>query len=69
MRFTGDDLALLMSIREGKLPFDEIMSIAQEILSECEQLKTTTGLPDVCDATQANALLHTITDDWENRVS
>jgi len=69
VRFTGDDLALLMSIREGKLPFDEIMSIAQEILSECEQLKTTTGLPDVCDATQANALLHTITDDWENRVS
>lgn len=69
IRFSGDDLALLMSIREGKLSFEEIMSIAREILADCERLKATTDLPNVCDAAQANALLRTITEHWEKRIS
>jgi hypothetical protein len=51
VRFTGDDLALLMSIREGKLSFDEIMAIARGILDDCERLKAAADLPDVCDST------------------
>ena len=68
VRFTGDDLTLLMSIREGRLSFDEIMSIAQDILADCERLKATAGLPDVCDAARANALLREVTEHWENRM-
>ena len=38
VRFAGEQLGLLMSIREGKLSFDQIMSIAQDILADCERL-------------------------------
>ncbi|HYR83545.1 MAG TPA: nucleotidyltransferase domain-containing protein [Terriglobia bacterium] len=69
VRFSGEDLALLMSIREGRLSFDEIMSIAKDILADCERLKATAGLPDVCDAGRANALLREVTEHWENRMS
>jgi hypothetical protein len=69
VRFSGNDLALLMSIREGKLAFDEIMTIAQEILEECERLKATAELPTLCDAAKANVLLRTITEDWEKSIS
>jgi predicted nucleotidyltransferase len=69
VRFSGDQLALLMSIREGKLSFDEIMALTQEILSDCERLKTKAGLPDACDLAQAGKLLKAITAHWENRMS
>ena len=69
VRFTGDDLALLMSIREGRLSFDKIMSIAQDILTDCERLKATASLPDVGDAERANALLREVTEHWEKRTS
>jgi predicted nucleotidyltransferase len=67
IRFEGDQLALLMSIREGKLSFDEIMSIAQDILADCERLKTAADLPESCDVGQATTLLREITEHWENR--
>jgi hypothetical protein len=69
VRFSGEQLDLLMSIRSGKRPFDEIMAIAQTTLDECEQLKKTANLPDVCDPAGANDLLHTITTHWEKRQS
>jgi hypothetical protein len=69
VRFTGDDLTLLMSIREGRLSFDEIMSIAQDILTDCERVKATADLPDVCNIAQANALLKEVTEHWEHRLS
>jgi len=68
VRFTGEDLALLMSIREGKLSFDEIVSIARRILDDCERLKPSADLPDVCDAVQADALLRELTLQWEQRL-
>lgn len=67
VRFHGDQLALLISIRDGKLSFDEIMSIAQDILADCERLKATADLPDTCDVSQATMLLKEITDHWEKR--
>jgi hypothetical protein len=69
VRFSGEQLALLMSIRNGKLSFDEIMAIAQATIDECEQLKKTANLPDVCDADSASDLLHTITTHWEKQQS
>jgi predicted nucleotidyltransferase len=68
VRFTGEQLAMLMSIREGKRSFDEILSIAQGILAECESLKATSTLPEMCDTAQATALLKTITEQWEKRI-
>lgn len=69
VRYTGDDLALLMSIREGRLSFDEFLSIAQDILADCEQLKATADLPDLCNVDQAIALLMEVTEHSERRVS
>jgi hypothetical protein len=67
VRFHGDQLALLISILKGNLSFDEIMSIAQDILADCERLKATAGLPDTCDVKQATTLLTEITEHWEKR--
>ena len=67
VRFQDEQLALLMSIRTGKLTFDEIMSIAEAILADCERLKATADLPEVCDVAQASALLQSITGRWEDR--
>lgn len=65
VRFGGADLSLLMSIREGKLSFDQIMSEAERILADCERLKHTANLPDICDGDQASDLLAKVTDAWE----
>jgi predicted nucleotidyltransferase len=65
VRFEGEQLALLMSIREGKLSFEEIMSIAQEILADCERFKATADLPETCDLRLATELLQAVTHHWE----
>jgi len=67
VRFEGEQLALLMSIREGKRSFDEVMSIAQDILADCEKLKASSDLPETCNTAQASALLQAITRTWETR--
>jgi predicted nucleotidyltransferase len=67
VRFTGEPLALLMAIREAKLTFNEILELSQDILDECQRLKATADLPDVCELTQASALLAEITHQWEER--
>jgi uncharacterized protein len=67
VRFSGNQLALLMSIRAGRLSFDEIMSIAEGLLADCERLKAASDLPEECDTAQAGALLRAITSEWEGR--
>jgi hypothetical protein len=65
VRFEGEQLELLLSIRAGRVPFDEILSIAQGLQAECEQLKADSDLPELCDATDANRLLQSLTAVWE----
>jgi predicted nucleotidyltransferase len=67
VRFSGHQLSLLMDIRSGKFSFDEILSVAEDILEDCERLKTSADLPDVCDAEKAGSLLREITQHWEDR--
>jgi predicted nucleotidyltransferase len=67
VRFAGDQLTLLMSIREGCLSFDEIMGVAEGLLADCERLKAESDLPEVCDTAQANALLREVTNEWDGR--
>lgn len=69
VRFAGDQLALLISIREGHRSFEEIMGIAEGLLADCERLESESNLPDVCDPTRATALLRELTTDWERRGS
>lgn len=67
VRFSGEQLALLMSIRGGQHTFDQIMAIAEGLLADCERLKAEAALPDVCDLEQATELLRDLTSQWERR--
>jgi uncharacterized protein len=68
VRFAGRDLDTLMSIRAGHQSFEQIMSLAENLMSECEVAKESCALPDACDVSQASALLGRITAAWEQRV-
>lgn len=45
VRFAGKDNELLLSIRQGKLGYDEILALAESIISHCHQLKIGSNLP------------------------
>jgi uncharacterized protein len=68
VRFQGEELALLLSIRAGARSFAEIMSLARELLADCERLAAAADLPDSCDLAHASALLQTLTTQWQDRV-
>lgn len=65
VRFTGEPLELLLSIRAGRLSFDEITAIAADLHADCERLKARSDLPELCDPTAANHLLRSVTSEWE----
>ena len=65
VRFTGESLELLLSIRAGRVPFDDILSIAEGLQADCERLKAQSGLPDVCNPIEAGRLLRSLTSAWE----
>lgn len=67
VRFEGEGLELLMSIRGGRRSFDEIMEIASGLLADCERFKKQSDLPDVCNSSRASDLVHTLTSSWETR--
>jgi uncharacterized protein len=67
VRFSGEELALLMSIRGGRRTFDEIMAIAEGLLADCERLKDASDLPNACDPERATELLRELTSQWERR--
>jgi predicted nucleotidyltransferase len=69
VRFSGNDLQLLLDIRGGKLSFDQIMAIANDVMADCERLKSTNELPDTCDRSAATRLLKDVTQQWESRTS
>ena len=65
VRFEGESLELLLSIRAGRVPFDQILSIAEGLQADCERLKTQANLPDQCDPAAVRRLLQSLTADWE----
>lgn len=69
VRVSGADLALLMSIRAGDRSFDEVMSIADSLMADCERLKAQSDLPELCDKAAADALLRRVTRAWERRTA
>jgi predicted nucleotidyltransferase len=68
VRFSGNDLQLLMDIRAGKLNFDQIMEIANGVMADCERLKSNTNLPDTCDKQAATCLVRDVTRQWKSRI-
>ena len=69
VRFTGESLRLLMSIRAGEMSFDQILSLAEGLVADCERLKAASPLPEACDPARASRLLREITQDWEARIA
>jgi hypothetical protein len=69
VRFEGQSLNLLMDIRAGKMNFDQIMDVANGLMSDCDRLKLSANLPRKCDTASADALLLELTEEWERRVS
>lgn len=67
VRFTGAELELLLTIRAGRRSFEEIMTIAEAILDECERLKQSAPLPERCDPAATSRLLQALTSSWEQR--
>lgn len=69
VRFAGADLQVLLDIRAGKLSFEQIMELANGIMADCERLKSSTHLPELCDREAATRLLIDTTRQWESRVA
>jgi predicted nucleotidyltransferase len=69
VRFDGQSLNLLLDIRAGKMNFDQIMDVANGLISDCDRLKLSANLPTKCDTASADALLLELTEEWERRVS
>jgi predicted nucleotidyltransferase len=67
VRFMGAELELLLTIRAGKRSFEEIMTIAEAIMDECERLKKSAALPEQCDSAAAGQLLQAIQASWKRR--
>jgi uncharacterized protein len=69
VRFKGESLRLLMEIRAGKLTFDQIMSMAEGLVADCERLKASSNLPESCDIARASRALRELTANWERRIT
>jgi uncharacterized protein len=67
VRFQGEELTLLLSIREGRRSFQEIMGLARDLMADCERLAAGADLPESCDLARATALLQELTAHWEHR--
>jgi len=69
VRFAGEPLRLLMSIRAGEMSFEQIMAMAEELVADCERLKANSRLPESCDVSRASQLLRELTSSWERRIA
>lgn len=67
VRFEGEALALLLKIRAGEMAYEEILSLAEGLMAECEALKRTTALPPEADRPRVETLLAELTASWERR--
>lgn len=67
VRFEGEGLVLLRSIRAGEKSYDEILALADALVADCERAVATCSLPDHADAAAVEALLAELTARWESR--
>lgn len=67
VRFDGDELDTLRRIRAGAFRYDEVMDLAQGIVSDCRARLADAGLPAEVDRVAVGRLLVEITAEWESR--
>ncbi len=65
IRFSGEKLAELLSIREGKWSYGDLIAKAESLFEELNTLKNNTSLPDTVDKEKVNQLLIEMTNQWE----
>lgn len=67
VRFEGDDRQTLLDIRAGRFTYSQVMQMAEDIKAECAALRDHADLPEGCDAAEAEQLLKTLTNVWEQQ--
>ena len=65
VRFSGEKLAELMAIRQGRFPYEELIEKAEILSAELSSLREKSALPETADWEKINDLLLKITDMWE----
>jgi len=65
VRFDGPKLALLKGILAGAYAYDALIRMAEEKMLELGELHAASTLPEMPDQAGAEALLRTITREWE----
>lgn len=65
VRFEGEELRLLLDIRDGKYRYGELEKMLDETLHELEESFTNSKLPESSDPDTIDALLQKTTEAWE----
>ena len=65
VRFSGENLAELMAIRQGKFKYEELIEKSQILFEELSSLREKSALPETADKDKIRDLLLEITDMWE----
>ena len=65
VRFSGEKLAELMAIRQGKFKYEELIEKSQILFEELSSLREKSALPETADKDKIRDLLLEITDMWE----
>ncbi len=68
VRFEGAQRELLLRVRAGGLSYAEVISMAEEIKARCTTLRDRADLPEAVDGAEVDALLSTLTHQWEQRI-
>jgi uncharacterized protein len=67
VRFAGESLALLRNIRAGKLSYEQIINIANDLRADCQAIRERNDLPEIVQPSLATRILQELTYDWEKR--
>ena len=65
VRFGGEQLELLLGIRDGRYGYDELISMTEDKVASLAELREAADLPDAADRDRANGLLTELTEMWE----
>ncbi len=65
VRFEGEQLRMLLDIRQGKYPYDELIRMVDAKLEELSETLQNSKLPETADTTAIDRLLSQLTAEWE----
>lgn len=65
VRMSGTELDSLRTIRAGKMPYADIMQLAETLRDECLRLRDRAPLPETVDPTMLRKILVRLTRQWQ----